>query len=715
MITLNIDGKEIKTESGKTILEAALDADIYIPNLCYHPDIPPTAACRVCVVEIEGARGYPASCTTEVKDGMVIKTNTDALNELRSNNIWLMLSEYNGIPDKESQLKTVADWVGIKNVLKNYVKDGKKRFPINTDEPLFVRDPNLCILCERCIKICQEIRGVGAIGLINRGVDTYVGTSNSVLLMDSGCKFCTACVEVCPSGALMDRKKYEEKKKAEANQTELEEKESLSVIEREKDIVPCIYGCPAGVNIPLYVKLTAEGKFQDALEVIRTKFPFPYVLGLVCFHPCETACKRTEINEPISIKAIKHYVAEQDSGRWKEKLKIQNNTGKKVAIVGSGPAGLTAAWFLRLKGHNVTVFEKLEKTGGMMRTAIPAYRLPRKILDGEIEEIKNIGVEIKCNMEIKNPDKLLEEGYDAVFLAIGTYDTMKMGIDGENSPSVLDGLDVLFDINMGRKVSLGKEIAIVGGGNVAMDVARCALRVGVKKVNIIYRRSREQMPATDEEIEETMLEGVNFMFLTNPKKILPDKDKAKIECIKMKLGEPDASGRRRPIPIEGSEFILEVDNMILAIGQKSKVPAEFELELDKWNNILADKETMETNKKSIFAGGDVVLGPSSVIEAVQTGRLASKSIDKFLGGDGEIEQQFIDIVEYDPYLGREEDFAYRKRAEVKTIPVKERLNNFKQVECNYTEEVVKDEAKRCLKCDLRLKISKAPFPPIKKS
>ncbi len=716
MISLNIDNKEIKAEEGKTVLEAALDAGIYIPNLCYHPDIEPTGACRLCVVEIEGMRGVHASCHTKVREGMVVKSNTEKIKNYRANNVWLLLSEYKGNMDENSQMKKVIDCIGIKEPLSNFIQD-EKRFPISDDEPLFVRDPNLCILCERCIRMCQNIRGVGVIGLLNRGIDTYIDTPDNLPLLDSSCKFCTACVEVCPSGALMDKKKYEEKKKRETEEkakAEAEKKAKKQTEEqREKDIVPCIHGCPAGVNIPLYVKLTSEGKFQDAYNVIRAKFPFPHVLGLVCFHPCETECKRTEINEAISIRAIKRYVSEQDDGSWRSKLKKSPPTGKKVAIVGSGPAGLTAAWFLKLKGHNVVVYESLEKPGGMMRTAIPAYRLPRDILDKEIKDITDLGVEIKCNNPISKPDELLEKGYDAIFLAIGTNESMSMGLEGEDSSKVLNGLEVLFDINLGNKIELGKEIAVVGGGNVAMDVARCALRVGVEKVHIIYRRSKEQMPATEEEIDETMSEGVDFMFLNNPKKVTEVDGKARIECVKMELGEPDASGRRRPIPIEGSEFNIDVDYMIYAIGQRSKVPKEFQLNTDKWGNIVCDTETMKCEKEGIFAGGDVVLGPSSVIEAVQTGRLASMAIDEYLGGDGNIIQELYIPEEANPYIGREEKFGYRERAEIKTLPIEKRIDNFDQVEYNYKKDVVKCEAGRCLKCDLRLKISKAPMPPEK--
>ncbi|MEA3310800.1 MAG: 2Fe-2S iron-sulfur cluster-binding protein, partial [candidate division WOR-3 bacterium] len=536
MITLTVDGRQIKAQAGETVLQAALRAGIYIPNLCYHPDIPPMAACRLCVVEIEGVRGFPAACATTASEGMVVHTDTPRLKELRKNNIWLTLSEYPGELAENSQLRKVADWIGVDELLAGYAPH-HRGFTVASDDPLFTRDPNLCILCERCVRMCQDIRGAGVIGLMNRGIETFVGTSSNVSLKDAGCKFCLACVEVCPSGSLVDKKEFTEE-------------------EREKVLVPCKDACPAGVDVPLYVRLITEGRYQDALEIVREKVPFPNVLGHVCFHPCEEACRRTEVNEPIAIKALKRFIAEQDSGRWRSKIVIAPETGKKVAIVGSGPAGLTAAWFLRPLGHSVTVFESLSEPGGMMRTCIPKYRLPREVLDREIKDIEDIGVNIKLGAKIESLEELFNQGFDAILLAIGTSESMKMRIPGEDNPLVLDGIAVLHAINLERKIDIAGEIAVVGGGNVAMDVARSVLRKGAKKVTILYRRTREEMPATAEEIEETINEGVNISFLTAPTNVSSGRDGLKVECIKMELGEPDASGRRRPVPVEGSEYTL---------------------------------------------------------------------------------------------------------------------------------------------------------------
>ena len=695
MIKLTIDDKEIKAKEGQTVLEVATDNKIYIPNLCYHPNLKPIAACRLCIVEIEKMKGFPTSCTTKVSDGMVVKTDTKELQNLRKNLIWLILSNYPKDVPPSSDLKKVIDYVGVNEILKNYTPK-ESNLPIYSEDPLFTRDLDKCILCGRCVRMCQEVRGVGAIGLINRGIDTFVGTTRDLELKDSGCKFCRACVEVCPSGALTDKEKEDDEDKT-----------------REEKLIPCKTGCPAHTDIPRYVRYIAEGRFGDSLSVIRSKFPFPYSLGLVCNHPCEDECSRTEINKPISIRELKRFVAERDDGTWKEKLKIDKSTGKKVAIVGAGPSGLTAAWFLRLKGHDVTVFEMLKKPGGMLKAGIPDYRLPPNVLESEIKEIEKIGVKIKCNTKIKSTDELIKQGFDAVYLAMGAPKGWSMGIEGEDDPRVLDGIETLKKINFSEDVDLKGDVGVVGGGNVAVDIARSSLRKGAKSVKIIYRRTKNEMPAYAHEVEDALDEGVEILILTNPTKIIKDKDKLKVECIKMELGKPDESGRRRPVPIKGSEFILKLDKLIFGIGQSCDAEG-FGVDLNKKGRVISEEETQKTSKNGVFAGGDLVTGPQTVIWAVQGGRLAAISIDKYLGGDGEIDQKLYTDDEADPYIGREEGFADRKRVEITKIPVCDRIPGFTQVEECLSEEDAKKEAQRCLKCQLRFQIKKPPLPPKKK-
>ncbi|PKN00056.1 MAG: ferredoxin [Elusimicrobia bacterium HGW-Elusimicrobia-2] len=694
MTTLSIDGKKVRAKKGSSVLEAALGAGIYIPNLCYHPEMKPKAACRLCVVEIDGLKGNPASCSTLAAEGMTVITNSPRLKKLRQNNMWLIQSEFDGQPDENTALKKVADMIGETCLLPGFNFE-KTRRPSATDDPLFTRDMNKCILCGKCVEMCREIRKASVIGMMGRGINTCVNTSSGKGLMDSDCRFCLACVEVCPTGALRDKIHYDEK-------------------DREKTLLPCTGSCPAGIEVSRYVKLIAGKNFREALDLIREKVPFPHTLGCVCTHPCEEKCRRGEINSPISIRELKKFVAEKDNGSWRKKLNISPDTGRKAAIVGSGPAGLSAAWFLRLKGHSVTVFEKSAHPGGMMRTGIPEYRLPSAILGGEIREIKKIGVQIKCNTEITSAKELLSSGFNSVFLAPGTGKGTKMPIQGSDLPEgVTDGISLLGAINTGEKTNYGKSVTITGGGNVAIDSARCVLRTGAEEVTILYRRGREEMPAAKEEIEEALKEGIKINFLTNPLAITRSDDKLTIKCVKMALGDPDESGRKRPVPVEGSEFTTKTDTFVFAIGQKTDLPETLEVTLNKKGLIEADTKTLSCGIEGVFAGGDAVSGPATVIDAIQAGRHAASEMDKFMGGDGQIDYLLAKPETEESAFQKEERFAFRERTSSQTLPVEKRLNNFSQVELCFNDDTAVAEAKRCLDCRFRLKIKKAPLPPEK--
>ena len=461
---------------------------------------------------------------------------------------------------------------------------------------------------------------------------------------------------------------------------------------------PCRNACPAGIDVPRYVRAIADGKFTEAAAVIREKIPFPSICGYVCFHPCESKCRRDEIDDPIAIRALKRFVAEQD-GRLKGQIKkVAKPTGKHVAIIGSGPAGLTAGYYLAKLGHAVTVFEALSQPGGMMRTGIPDYRLPKDVLNKEIEVIKGVGVDIRTNTRVDSVVQLLKDGYDAAFVAIGAHQGVKLGVEGEDSPGVVECVSFLRAVNLGEKPELGNRVAVVGGGNAAIDASRVALRLGAKEVSIVYRRSQREMPASKEEVEQALTEGVKIEFLATPSKIARENGMLKMECIRMKLGEVDASGRRRPEPIPGSEFTMELDNIIAAIGQTPEIPAQVGFPVTKASTLEVDPDTLVTTREGVFAGGDAVSGPASVIDAIAAGRQAAISVDQYLGGDGMIEETLappegvVKLAE----ISEEE----KPRVEIPLLQLDQRLRGFTEVELGYTQAMAMEEAQRCLKCDL---------------
>lgn len=722
-ITLTIDGQKVRARRGTTVLEAAQENGIYIPTLCAHPNLPPFGACRLCIVEIEGMRGYPTSCTTPATDGMTVWTNTEQVTGLRRSILELMLAEHPHeclvchrrqrcspydiclrtvnveercvvCPKNEQcELQRVVDYIGIAQVGFPY---RQREIPVERDNPFFERNYSLCILCGRCVRICTDVRGIGAIAFTFRGSQALVGTTFGYPLKDSQCRFCFACVEVCPTGALME---YPARWKP--------------IEDKDAHVVPCRHACPAHVDVARYVRLVADGKPAEALAVIREKVPFPASLGRVCIHPCETACRRDALNEAIAIKTLKRFAADNDNGSWKQNSKVAPKTGKKAAVVGAGPAGLTAAFYLAKKGHSVTVFEALPEPGGMMRVGIPEYRLPRDILKAEIDEIRAVGVEIKTNTRVESLDRLFEQGYQAIFVAVGAHQGMRMGVEGEDTPGVLECVTFLRDVSLGKKVEVGQRVGVVGGGNAAIDAVRVALRLGAKEVTLVYRRTRTEMPAATEEIEEAIHEGVQIVFLAAPNRITKLDNGVRMECLRMRLGKPDASGRRRPEPIKGSEFTMDFDTLIAAIGQRPDVPKDFGVKLTRGDTVVVNNDTLETNRKGVFAGGDVVLGPSSVIESIAQGRQAASSIDKLLGGDGVIDEVLAPVEEANPRLGRREGFADLHRLAVPALEVARRLGNFTEVELGYPAEQACNEADRCLRCHLRLQIAPVQLPPIK--
>ncbi len=470
---------------------------------------------------------------------------------------------------------------------------------------------------------------------------------------------------------------------------------------------PCKDACPAHIDVQGYVALIGQGKFAEALALIRRTIPFPGVIGRVCNHPCEAACNRGQYDQPIAICALKRFVAdfEQQEARSQEQdaQHTPRNT-QRVAVIGAGPAGLTAAHDLALQGYNVTVFEALPVAGGMLAVGIPDYRLPRAVLDAEIARIQALGVEIRLNTPIGGAGGPtfddLRRDYDAVFISVGAHRELQLRIEGEELTGVIPGAVFLRQMNLGQTVSMGKRVAVVGGGNVAIDAARSALRLGAESVTIIYRRSRAEMPASPWEIEDAEEEGVHIHFLANPIRILGQGGQVVgIECIRMELGEPDASGRRRPIPVPGSEFVLEVDTVIPAIGQTPDLGFvdDGALPVTRWGTLAADPETLATELPGVFAGGDAVSGPATAIKAIAAGKRAAESIHRYLQGETLARpEKGLPVVPYEEVdLRRARKQA---RASMPKLAPETRIADFAEVELGFSQEQAVVEALRCLNC-----------------
>ncbi|NIM59931.1 MAG: FAD-dependent oxidoreductase, partial [Candidatus Aminicenantes bacterium] len=550
-IKLTLDGQKVEAEKGQTILTAALAAGIYIPHLCYHPDLSsfeeisssevcyrgPKAyrtdsrdkkyeGCGLCLVKIKDKDETVLSCITQVEEGMEVLTTSEQVEILRQDNLISVFAHHphacltcaqkegcsltqcsTNVPEEERccpqfdfcELRKVAEYVGLKEDIKRYVP---RDLYSEEDKPLFIRDYNICIGCLRCVRVCEEVIGAKALGYVFTDNETIVGATQPSL-EESGCRFCGACVEVCPTGALRDKE--------------------LKAGNRRAALVPCVARCPVEMQIPYYVSFTAEGKYEEARKVIRESVPLASSLGYICHHPCEDECRRGELNQAVAICDLKRFALQaNDSHGQVQKAK---QTGKKVAIIGSGPAGLVAAYFLAKFGHSVTVYESQPEPGGMLRWAIPEYRLPRSVINQEIADIKAMGVDILTNAPIKNENFLKDlkpDAWDAIFLATGAQDSKRIDVEGLSLNGVYWGLEFLREAKEGKKNRLGGKVIVIGGGNVAFDVAITALRLGASSVELACLEKREEMPAFPWEIEEAEEEGVIIHPGWGPRKIEGD-------------------------------------------------------------------------------------------------------------------------------------------------------------------------------------------------
>jgi NADPH-dependent glutamate synthase beta subunit-like oxidoreductase len=466
----------------------------------------------------------------------------------------------------------------------------------------------------------------------------------------------------------------------------------------------CKAGCPAHIDVQGFVSLAVKGKFQEALQLIKLASPFPSICGRVCPHPCESECYRDQIDKPVAIHAIERFLGDLDLKAKKRYIpEIKPKKKEKVAIIGSGPAGLTCAYYLALEGYKVTLFEKSKVLGGMLTAGVPSYRLPRHIVEAEIKMIRDMGVTMKTGIEIgknKTIAQLRKDGFKAFFLAIGAQESVRLGIPGEDMEGVYKGLDYLGQINLGKAIRLGEKVAVIGGGNVAMDAVRSARRLGSEKAFILYRRGMEEMPSTPEEVKQCREEKIPIKTLSQPVRFISNNGRVKgIECIKMRLTDPDESGRRKPEPIPGSEFKVNVDAVITALGQESDwccLTPECACTLTDWGTIKIDPLTLQSEAPDIFAGGDAARGPKTVIEAIADGRQAAISINRYLSGQNlrlGRDKELKAIKE--PQKGK---YDRAGRAQMPYLDPKKRVKNFNEVQKGLPKGVTIQEAKRCISC-----------------
>ena len=599
-VLVTIDGREVACDRGETILEAARRVGISIPTLCYEPRLPATAACRMCIVEVEGARKMVPSCSAAVADGMVVRTDTDKIRAMRHLYLELLLSDHNS--------------------------------------------------------------------------------------------FCTP---------------------------------------------PCRDACPTHIKIPQFLDYISQRDYENGVRKLREDLPFPGVLGRVCPRPCEGPCRRQLVEEPITICQLHRFMADQtrdaeQDGELLLPVEPKADTGRRIAVVGGGPAGMAAAFYARLEGHSVKIFEALPKIGGMLRYGIPSYRMPRDVLDAETNILWRLGVELQVNARLGvdyQIEDLFEQGFDVVFLALGAFNSNDMGVPGEDAEGVITAVDFLGELELNGDVHVGKKVTVIGGGFTAMDACRTSIRKGATEVTCLYRRSRKEMPAHHTEVDEAEEEGVKLELLVAPVRVVTDAANkcTGIEMQRMELGEPDASGRRRPVPVEGSEFIIECDQVITAIGQFPKLDGTSEeqgVKRTKWRTIEVDDWTFQTADPRVFAGGDVVLGAQTVIQAIAQGKKAAWSMDAYLRGldmqevSGSLAElrrtPFFEALAakaaLDPTVARMAEVpptfidmttdvsCPSPAATMPKLGPEERKTNFRQIELGFPEEEAVRGAELCLQC-----------------
>ena len=548
-----------------------------------------------------------------------------------------------------------------------------------------------CLGYGDCIASCR-------FDAIDMGPDGYP------IVNEVKCVGCGACEIACPKSILQVRTMSQR---------------LLHFNQEDDALAPCQQTCPAEIDIPRYITNIRDGNYEEAVNTIRERNPLLLTCGRVCPHPCEDYCRRGIEEEPVSINQLKRFAADYEMNSGKRlPIPCAADTDKKVAIIGGGPAGLTCAYFLRRLGHGVTILDMMPKLGGMVRYGIPEYRLPKEVLQWEIDGIMDLGIDYRPSVKLGKDftlSDLEDEGFDAVFLGIGAWKDYNLRIEGEDSKGCFTGIDFLSKFSLNQQsesgkndIPIGKKCAVIGGGNTAIDCVRTLVRLGAEEVAIVYRRTRKEMPANEVEIVAAEHEGVKFHFLAAPTRVVTDEDgiATHLEFLQMELGEPDASGRRRPVPIEGSETLMEADMIISAIGQGPDVGFMEvdnrlkDMNITRWSTVDADPEILQSNLPNVFAAGDAYTGASLVVEAIGGGRRAARAIHLYLGGH-EVEpvikslrQKHIPESLFDHVVGLKETV----RAEMPELPVQERIKTFEEADLVLEEKDALAESRRCLSC-----------------
>lgn len=691
MVTIKIDGKTLQVEENTSVLECALSNGIYIPHLCYHKDLAPYDSCRLCIVEVEGREGVCTSCTLKAKDNMSVRTWSPEIDRLRKLAMELLLT---GHPEDcsscpkygDCELQTLIQYIGPRT---GRLKMRMKGFKPWEDNPLFVHDMNRCILCGRCVRACRDLRGVEVLQYKKKDMEVYIGTLHDKLLSDANCRFCGACAEVCPTGTIRDKISGMEKT-------------------REEALIPCRYTCPAHTDVPRYVRFAKRGEFDKAAAVIREKVPFPVSLGHICNHVCEGACKRRHVSDPMSIRAIKRYVSENDSGfYWKGKGKQLPDTGRKICVVGAGPAGMTAAYYLRKQGHAVEIKEALPSMGGMLRYGIPSYRLPKSVVEQEAQIIFDQGVRISYNEKVDRPAELLKE-FDAVLMATGGHKGVVLPMPGSDLEGVLVNADFLRNTALGKPTGMGDKVIVLGGGNVAFDCARTAKRLGAKEVHLACLEARDKMTADEEEIIQAQEEGVCIYPARTFERITGETSVTGVDFMEVESFTFDENRRAVIKKKENSFMHIEADTVIFAVGQRPDLDETCGLALGRGNSIVVNniEEDKRTSVPGIFAAGDVIYGTKSVIMAIESGRQAARQIDIFLGGDGDISEKFAPEQDAPDQIGAQEGFGDERRRGNVIEPAQNRKDDFHLFDHGLCDKDICGEAGRCLQCDLRMRIAR---------